>query len=129
MPSGLRTCSSPCSIRSPPSSSASLRRPPRAEVLDGTEVNLASLKGKPILLVFWASWSSDSLALLPLAKLEAQCQERGIALYSVSVGEDAEVVRKALTSAKLRLPVLLDSKDLTAASFGIRRCHDRRHRP
>lgn len=92
------------------------------KVLDGTEVNLASLKGKPILLVFWASWSSDSLALLPpLAKLEAQCQERGIALYSVSVGEDAEVVRKALASAKLRLPVLLDSKDLTAASFGIRR--------
>ncbi|SIO58281.1 Peroxiredoxin [Singulisphaera sp. GP187] len=94
------------------------------KVLDGNEVNLASLKGQPVVLVFWASWSSDSLAVLPpLAELAPQCKERGVALYTVSVGEDAEDARKALASSKLRLPVpvLLDPKDLTAASFGIRR--------
>ncbi|WP_406694956.1 DUF2092 domain-containing protein [Singulisphaera sp. Ch08] len=92
------------------------------KVLDGSQVNLASLKGKPVILVFWASWSSDSMSVLaPLAELEPQWKERGVALYTVSVGEDAEDVRKALDSSKLRLPVLLDSKDLTAASFGIRR--------
>lgn len=92
------------------------------KVLDGNEVNLASLKGKPVVLVFWASWSGESMAVLaPLAELEPQCKEHGIALYTVSVGEEPQEVRKALASAKFRLPVLLDSKDLTAASFGIRR--------
>lgn len=92
------------------------------KVLDGTQVDLASLKGKPVVLVFWASWASDSVAILPaLSDLGQQFNDRGVAAYTVCVGDEPETARKVVASSRLRLPVLLDSKDLTAASFGIRR--------
>jgi|GEM_PF-2287605 len=90
--------------------------------LDGPEVDLAALKGKPVILVFWAGWARDSLEVLsPLADLEAKCKEQGVALFTVCVGSEPSAVRKVVESSRIRLPVLLDPRDLTAVAFGIRR--------
>jgi len=75
------------------------RIPPlRLALLEGGELDLASHRGKAVVVLeFWASWSRASRRRLPVvAKVAARYADRGVVFYAVNQGEDRETVRKSL---------------------------------
>jgi len=80
-----------------------------ARTLTGEKVKLSDLRGKVVLLDFWASWCPPCRAELPtIAKLSAEFKTKGLAVYGVD-DEERGTARKYLEKAGLELPTLEDS--------------------
>lgn len=93
--------------------------------LDGNEVSSDSLKGKVVLLDFWATWCPPCLKDLPkLTELHERYQASGFVVVSLSIDEADDAVRKvrrAIKRRKARHPVYLDTTDTSAwAAYGVR---------
>jgi len=84
-------------------------------LLSGGTVDLAKLKGKVVILDFWATWCGPCRKGLPaLADLAKQYGSKGLLVYAVNLRERPEQIRSFLTKLKLELPVALD-EDATVA--------------
>jgi peroxiredoxin/outer membrane lipoprotein-sorting protein len=91
------------------------------ERLEGGEVKLANLKGKVVVLDFWATWCPPCREGLPhLAKLYAEKKADGLQLFAVNVRETKPQVQQFLEKAKLSLPVLMDTKGEVAGKYAVR---------
>jgi len=77
--------------------------------IDGREVSLEDLRGKVVVLSFWASWCAPCLVELPiLQRVSRKFADRGLVVVAVNLGEPAEDVKAFLEARKLDLPVVLD---------------------
>jgi peroxiredoxin/outer membrane lipoprotein-sorting protein len=75
--------------------------------LEGNAVTLSALRGKPVLLDFWASWCGPCRMELPqVQELYQEYAEKGLQVVAVSVDAAVEDARKAAEEDKLTFPVL-----------------------
>ena len=76
--------------------------------VDGRQWTLAELRGKVVLLNFWASWCEPCVEELPfLADIAASEPER-LAVLGVNFKESAEQIRRFPAASKVGYPILLD---------------------
>ena len=75
--------------------------------LDGTELKLAALRGKPVFINFWATWCGPCIAEMPsIEKLYDSMKDEGVAFVIVS-DEREEIVRSFAASRHVNLPFYL----------------------
>jgi cytochrome c biogenesis protein CcmG/thiol:disulfide interchange protein DsbE len=96
---------------------------PDAELTDLAEVRLGltSSRGKPMLLEFGATWCGPCRALLgPLRKVEKELADTQLEVYSIDVGETAEVVKAHYANRVLGgVRVVLDQESRVTREFGV----------
>ncbi|MFA5353317.1 MAG: TlpA disulfide reductase family protein [Thermodesulfovibrionales bacterium] len=77
--------------------------------LDGKKVTLSSMKGKVVLLHFWASWCPPCKKELPsLVSLHREMQEKGLVVLAVSIDRSESALRSYMTENSLPFTVLYD---------------------
>ncbi|HEX8638092.1 MAG TPA: redoxin domain-containing protein [Pyrinomonadaceae bacterium] len=79
--------------------------------IDGRRVRLSELKGKVVMIDFWATWCGPCTKSVPtLVKLYEKYKKEGFEILYVSVDDQADVYKIApyAKERKLTFPVLLD---------------------
>ncbi|MBK7899592.1 MAG: TlpA family protein disulfide reductase [Azonexus sp.] len=86
--------------------------------LDGRGVDLAQLRGKLVLVNFWATYCKPCRAEMPsLDRLRTRLAPRGMEVLGVDVGEDADAVRRFTATVPVGFPLLLDPEGATMARW------------
>lgn len=101
--------------------SASRKKAPAFELTDanGNVVRLADLKGKVVLLDFWATWCGPCQTEIPwFVEFATKYQEQGLIVVGVSMDEGGwDVVRPYMQKMGINYPVVLGNKR-TAYLYG-----------
>lgn len=90
--------------------------------ISGSPVSLSSLKGKVVLLEFWATWCPPCKEAIPeLRTIHEKYKERGFVLLGVSVDKGADsrtAVSSYVKRHSITYPVLLDDNN-TNGSYSV----------
>ena len=88
---------------------------------DGTRVDLASYRGKVVLVDFWASWCPPCKTSFPaLDALYRQYESEGLAVLAVNLDERRRDAETFLDAHPHTLTVLFDPKGESAVAFGVK---------
>jgi peroxiredoxin len=88
--------------------------------LDGQAISLNDLKGKPVLLNFWASWCGPCRSEMPyMQEIHEEWSGDGLVLLTINIGEGLPQVQEFLQKRNLSLPVLLDTQNNVAEQYGV----------
>ena len=83
----------------------------------GDSLSLASLKGKVVLLDFWASWCMPCRASnRKLSKIYKKYNEKGFEIFAVSLDEDKNDWLSAIRQDKIDWPQVIDMRGQNARS-------------
>lgn len=84
--------------------------------LDGTKFDLASRRGKVVLLNVWATWCTPCLAEIPeLQRIHDAYAARGFEVVGASVDESGiESVKQFVDAKKMTYPIVLDPQGQVA---------------
>ncbi len=86
---------------------------------EGTRIQLASLRGKVVLLNFWATWCPPCRAEMPvLESAYRRYGDDGFVVLAVDVGETAEQVRAFREEFGITFPTVLDPGPV-ADAYGV----------
>jgi thiol-disulfide isomerase/thioredoxin len=84
-------------------------------------VSLSDIKGKVIVVNFWASWCPPCIAELPaLQSLYESLREKGIQVVGVAVDDTIENIAAISAQFKLTFPIIIDTKGESKRLFEIK---------
>jgi len=90
------------------------------KTLDGQEMTLSKLKGKVVLLDFWATWCAPCREAIPhLINLQKTYQAKGVEVIGMSVDRgDVETVRRFVKSMDIPYPIMLTPEEVSR-NYGV----------
>jgi thiol-disulfide isomerase/thioredoxin len=88
---------------------------------DGTTIELAKLKGKVVVVNFWATWCPPCRAEIPdFIKIQEQYKNKGLVIVGISLDQKGwSVVNPFAAKTKFNYPIVLGNEDVVNAYGGI----------
>ncbi len=92
----------------------------RSRTAKGQMVSLADLRGRVVLLTFWASWCQECRPEMPaFEQLHRDFTAQGLTVLGVNVREGTQVIQRYARELGLTFPLVLDSQGEIQASYGV----------
>jgi thiol-disulfide isomerase/thioredoxin len=86
---------------------------------NGKPLALADLKGKVVLLDFWATWCGPCIASIPHNnELAAKYRDQGLVVLGICHPKGGEKMQETVEQKGMRYPTALDADGKTIAAFG-----------
>jgi len=88
--------------------------------LEGKEVSLAALKGKPVILFFWTTWCPYCRGeLKELNDKQAELSRTNTQVLAINIEEPTEKVQNFMNKRSVFYKVLLDKEASVANSYSV----------
>lgn len=95
--------------------------PLELSALDGRKVALGGLRGRVVVINYWATWCEPCIDEMPsLQRLREKMQGRPFEVLAVNYGESSERVSRFVAKMKLTMPVLLDPYKNSVEAWKVR---------
>ncbi|MDR2210831.1 MAG: TlpA family protein disulfide reductase [Spirochaetaceae bacterium] len=89
-------------------------------LLGSGQITLSRLKGKVVILNFWATWCPPCRMEMPsMEALYGRFKNRNFEILAVDCAEKAPVVQRFIQNNKYSFPVALDSSGEVSSQYGI----------
>ncbi|VAW96689.1 hypothetical protein MNBD_GAMMA22-1041 [hydrothermal vent metagenome] len=86
----------------------------------GTNIRLKDLRGKVVMINFWATWCAPCREELPLLNdLYKKYQSKGFVLLGVNIDDKRQLANKMVKELKIKFPILFDSKQTTSELYDL----------
>jgi cytochrome c biogenesis protein CcmG/thiol:disulfide interchange protein DsbE len=88
--------------------------------LNGNPIRLADLRGRPVIVNFWASWCGPCVEEFPLLQRALEQHEAdGLAVIGIVVQDRSEAARAFMARMGAAWPAAMDPDDSVAGSYGL----------
>jgi cytochrome c-type biogenesis protein len=89
-------------------------------LLSGGNQRLSDLKGKVVLLNFWATWCGPCRMEMPsMEAVYQRLKDRGFTILAVNLAEKKQQVAGFINQGNFTFPVILDEKGLTGVNYNV----------
>ncbi len=89
--------------------------------MQGQQVSLSQLRGKVVLLNFWATWCPPCREEMPsMEQLHREFGSKGLVILAVNVEKNGrQVVEQFLQRTPYSFPILIDDKNVAQNTYGV----------
>ena len=88
--------------------------------LDNNRVELAALRGRVVLLNFWATWCAPCQIEMPrFAEWQTKYKAQGLEIIGISMDDDAAPVRELLRKRRVNYPIVMGDEELGLQYGGV----------
>lgn len=86
----------------------------------GARMQIAELKGQPVILDFWATWCGPCAIQAPiLDRIARRYQKKGLVVLGVNVDDTAQVASQYALQKGLSYPILIDAARDASVRYGV----------
>ncbi|WP_438007036.1 TlpA disulfide reductase family protein [Sorangium sp. So ce321] len=86
----------------------------------GARMQLAELKGQPVVLDFWATWCGPCAVQAPiLDRIARRYEKKGLVVLGVNVDDPPHVASQYALKKGLSYPILIDDEKDASARYGV----------
>ncbi|MCZ2096973.1 MAG: TlpA family protein disulfide reductase [Anaerolineae bacterium] len=87
------------------------------ETLNGGTFSLASMRGRWVILNFWATWCAPCTDEMPALQTIASERAGQLALFGINMRESADDIRTYMTRYRVSFPMLLNPDEAMSANY------------
>ena len=89
--------------------------------LDGKTYSLASLRGKVVIVNFWATWCPPCREEMPsMEQLHRELADEGLVILAVNIEKDGrQTIPKLLAGNPHSFPILVDDQETVQKRYGV----------
>jgi cytochrome c biogenesis protein CcmG/thiol:disulfide interchange protein DsbE len=94
--------------------------PFKGHTTSGQEVALDDLRGRVVLVTFWASWCAECRPEMPLfERLHRDYAAHGLTLVGINLRESVQTIERYAKALSLTFPLLQDPDGKITSSYGV----------